>query len=100
MTTERVTVTLPQELIAEMDRLEKNRSRFVAEAVAHELARRRRAAMLQSLATPHPEAREVEQLGFASWGASFVAEDAGLLDPTAGTPVRWIEGRGFVEDRG
>ena len=42
-TVERVTVTLPNELVSEIDRREKNRSKFVAEAVRHELERRRRA---------------------------------------------------------
>jgi len=36
-TTERVTVTLPVELVEGIDRFERNRSRFIAEAVAHEL---------------------------------------------------------------
>lgn len=40
-TTERVTVTLPAEMIEHIDRFEKNRSRFIAKAVEHELARRR-----------------------------------------------------------
>jgi metal-responsive CopG/Arc/MetJ family transcriptional regulator len=32
-TTERVTVTLPAELVESIDRYERNRSRFIAEAV-------------------------------------------------------------------
>ena len=32
-TTERITVTLPTELVASIDHLEKNRSRFILEAV-------------------------------------------------------------------
>ena len=40
---ERVTVTLPDNLLRDIDRLEKNRSKFVAEAVRRELDRRRRA---------------------------------------------------------
>ena len=38
---ERVTVTLPAELVEKIDQLERNRSRFIAEAVEHELAQRR-----------------------------------------------------------
>jgi metal-responsive CopG/Arc/MetJ family transcriptional regulator len=34
---ERVTVTMPSELVAGIDRIESNRSRFIAEAVRHEL---------------------------------------------------------------
>ena len=57
MASERVTVTLPQELVEEIDRCERNRSRFIAEAVAHELALRRRQGLLRSVANPHPEGR-------------------------------------------
>jgi metal-responsive CopG/Arc/MetJ family transcriptional regulator len=46
---ERVTVTMPGSLVAEIDRYERNRSRFIAEAVRHELARRRREALLSRL---------------------------------------------------
>ena len=35
--TERVTVTLAAELVEAIDRMERNRSRFIAEAVAREL---------------------------------------------------------------
>lgn len=37
---ERVTVTLPQDLVRDIDRREKNRSKFVAEAVRRELVYR------------------------------------------------------------
>ena len=40
---ERVTVTLPNDLVRDNDRQEKNRSKFIAEAVRHEPERRRRA---------------------------------------------------------
>ena len=36
-TFERVTVTLPEELVRDIDRREKNRSRFVAEAIRREV---------------------------------------------------------------
>ena len=37
MSTERMTVTLSAELVDGIDRVERNRSRFVAQAVEHEL---------------------------------------------------------------
>ena len=46
---ERVTVTLPNDLVRDIDRRENNRSKFVAEAVRHELDRRRRAELRRSL---------------------------------------------------
>lgn len=97
-TTERVTVTLPIDLVEGIDRFERNRSRFIAEAVAHELARRRREELLRSLASPHPEAGELAATGLADWGASLPAGDEGLVDEALGKPVRWIEGQGWVEE--
>lgn len=100
MTTERVTVTLPVELVENIDRLERNRSRFIAEAVEHELARRRRAGLLRSLKSPHPESAELAEAGLAAWGASLPGGDDDLVDASAGKPVRWVEGRGWVEESG
>jgi predicted transcriptional regulator len=97
-TTERVTVTLPVEMIESIDRLERNRSRFIAEAVEHELARRRREGLLRSLKSPHPEAAELAETGLVDWSASLPADDEGLVDMSAGKPVRWVEGRGWVEE--
>jgi hypothetical protein len=96
--TERVTVTLPVELVRGIDRLERNRSRFIAEAVEHELIRRQRMGLLQSVANPHPEATELAELGLSEWGANLPTGDEDLVDPRAGKPVRWIEGQGFVEE--
>jgi len=97
-TTERVTVTLPVELIEDIDRYERNRSRFIAEAVEHELGRRRREGLLRSLKNPHPEAAELAETGLADWGASLPPDDEGLVDMNAGKPVRWLEGQGWVEE--
>jgi metal-responsive CopG/Arc/MetJ family transcriptional regulator len=52
---ERVTVTLPADVLEGIDRLERNRSRFIAQAVDRELARRRREALHDSIKSPHPE---------------------------------------------
>ncbi len=97
-TTERVTVTLPIELVEGIDRFERNRSRFITEAVEHELVRRRREGLLRSLASPHPEAMELADTGLADWGASLPSDDEGLVDEAAGKPVRWTQGQGWVEE--
>lgn len=97
-TTERVTVTLPIDLVEGIDRFERNRSRFITQAVEHELLRRRREGLLRSLASPHPEAEELAKTGLADWGASLPADDEGLVDEAAGKPVRWVEGQGWVEE--
>lgn len=96
-TTERVTVTLPVELIEDIDRLERNRSRFIAQAVEHELARRRREGLFRSLASPHPEAAELADMGLVDW-AEGLPPDEGLVDVSAGRPVRWEPTLGWVAE--
>jgi len=97
-TNERVTVTLPAEVVRGIDRLEKNRSKFVLEAVRHELHRRRREELQRSLRRPHPESEQLAEAGFGEWAGSLPAEDAAdLVDAAAGKPVRWVPGEGWVE---
>ena len=83
-TIEQITVTLPAGLLEEIDQLERNRGRFIAEAVQHELARRRRDALFQSIGSPHPETTEFADTGLDDW-TSGLLEDEGLLDPAGGT---------------
>lgn len=97
---ERVTVTLPDHLIRDIDRREKNRSRFIAEAVRRELDRRRREELRRSLENPHPESQEVAELGFEDWSRELPDEDAeALVDSSAGRSITWVPGSGWVEDR-
>ena len=97
---ERVTVTLPEDLVRDIDRREKNRSRFVAEAVRHELDRRRRDDLQRSLHNPHSENAELAEQGFEEWSHGLPEEDAGaLVDSNTGKPVRWIPGEGWMGDR-
>ncbi len=90
--TERVTITLPAYLLEEVDQLERNRSRFIAEAVRHEVTRRRRAALLESV-----PATQLVDVGLADW-TSELPDDEGLLDPAGGTAVRWVEGEGWIKE--
>src|ERR1041385_7329277 len=95
----RVTVTLPGDFIRDIDRREKNRSKFVAEAVRNELDRRRRAELRRSLQNPHPDTAELAEQGFEEWSRTLPDEDAGsLVDTNLGKPVRWVPGEGWVED--
>ena len=96
-TTERVTVTLSSELVEEIDLLERNRSRFIAEAVQHELTRRRREALLRSVQNPHPETEDLVDTGLGHWTADL-PDDDGLVDLAGGTAVRWVEGQGWVKE--
>jgi Arc/MetJ-type ribon-helix-helix transcriptional regulator len=95
---DRVTVTLPNDLVKDIDRREKNRSKFIAEAVRNELDRRRRDELRQSLDNPHPESAELADQGLEEWTRSLPEEDAAaLVDSNAGRPIRWVSGEGWVE---
>ena len=97
---ERVTVTLPTDLVRDIERREKNRSKFVAEAVRRELDRRRREELRRSLENPHPESAELAEQGFEEWTRTLPEEDAeALVDRSAGKPVRWKVGEGWVEEQ-
>src|SRR5512133_1901997 len=94
---ERVTVTLPDDLVRDIDRRERNRSKFIAEAVRRELDRRRRAELRRSLRNPHPESAEVAELGLEEWTRGLPEEDTqALVDMSAGKSVRWVPGEGWV----
>ena len=94
---ERVTVTLSAELVEGIDRLERNRSRFIAEAVEHELARRHRDALLSSIGTPHPETMDAADTGLGDW-TSELPDDEQLVDASGGTAVRWVHGQGWLKE--
>jgi hypothetical protein len=97
---ERVTVTLPGELVRDIDRQEGNRSKFVTEAVRRELERRRRAELRRSLRNPHPESLELADQGLEEWSRGLPQEDTeALLDADVGTPIHWVPGTGWAEGR-
>ena len=95
---DRVTVTLANDLVRDIDRLDKNRSKFIAEAVRNELDRRRREELRRSLHNPHPESTELAGQGLEEWTRGLPVEDTeALVNSNAGTPVRWVSGKGWVE---
>ena len=97
-TTDRVTVTLPAEVVQEIDRRERNRSRFVLDAVKRELLRRRREELRRSLGTPHPESVRLAEAGISEWAKGLPREKTeDLVDLEEGTAVRWVPGRGWEE---
>jgi Arc/MetJ-type ribon-helix-helix transcriptional regulator len=100
MVIERVTVTLPAEVVEDIDRRESNRSRFILEAVRRELKRRQRQELNRSLQNPHPETSELADAGFEGWAATLPEEKAyDLVDLRAGRSVRWVPGRGWLEGK-
>ena len=96
---ERVTVTLPEEIVRDIDRQERNRSRFILKAVEHELERRRREELRRSLRSPHPESNEVAEEDFAEWAERLPEGGEEMLDPKAGQSVRWIPGKGWIAEQ-
>jgi hypothetical protein len=100
MGTERVTITLPTEVVEDIDRRERNRSRFVLEAVRRELKRRQREELKRSLEKPHPEASALAEAGFDDWAGRLPDEKTSdLVDLRTGRAVRWVPGRGWIEGK-
>jgi len=98
-TNARVTITLPAQLVDDIKHFERNRSRFIAEAVERELARRRREGLRLSLSKPHPEASELAEAGIAEWAARLPEGDENLVDMSTGRAVCWVDGQGWTEER-
>ena len=97
---ESVTIILPDDLVRDIDRRDKNRGKFIADAIRNELDRRRRAELHRSLQNPHPEGADLAQEGLEEWTQDLPVEDTGaLVDNTAGKPIRWVPGEGWLEGR-
>lgn len=93
----RITVTLPEEVVSNIDRHERNRSRFILEAVEKELEHRRREELLASISKPHPQSDEIAEAGISEWGDWGGEGDEDLLDTEAGKSVRWSPEVGWSE---
>jgi bifunctional DNA-binding transcriptional regulator/antitoxin component of YhaV-PrlF toxin-antitoxin module len=96
---ERVTITIPKEIVRDIDRRERNRSRFILRAVQNELERQRKEELRRSMRAPHPESEQLAQAGISDWMASLPEGDADLFDLGAGAGVRWIPGQGWTEEK-
>jgi hypothetical protein len=95
----RVTVTLPGDVVRDIDQIETNRSRFILDAVRHEIQHRRRQELRRSLQHPHPETVELAELGLAEWARQLPPDDdASLVNPEGGTPIQWAPGLGWTEN--
>lgn len=97
---ERITVTLPPGLVSQIDRVDTNRSGFLARAAHRELRRLERKALKLSLDARvfTEEDRELEAAGLADYGSSLPDKDCeAMIDPSAFKPIRWVVGKGWVE---
>lgn len=66
-----------------------------------DVQRRRREEVCRSLASPHPESSELANAGLKEWRTrARRRESSELLDPGEGKPVRWVQGRGWVDAKG
>ncbi len=93
---ERVTVTLSDDLVRDIDRGEKNRSKF---GRAEGTERRRRDELGRSLIHPHPESTALAGQGLEEWSRGLPEEATDtLVDSGAGQSVRWVPEVGWVED--
>jgi hypothetical protein len=75
---------------------DRNRRRFVLPAIRREIALQRRLDLRRSLRSPHPETSKLEKARLTDW-ASTAGGRADLVEAQAGTPVRWVPGRGWRE---
>ena len=95
---ERVTVTLPAELVEAIDGIEHNRSRFVAVAVRNEILRRRREQFVVSLDNGHPDSGELTVLGLDDWATGYPPDEERIVERDAGDRVRWKECHGWFRE--
>jgi post-segregation antitoxin (ccd killing protein) len=99
-TTERVTVTLPREVVRDIAQIEPNRSRFVLEAVHHEIRRRKHDELRRSLRNPHPDSAVLTEAGGDPRAKVPPDEETHhVVDTSTGKPVRWTPGKGWAERR-
>lgn len=82
----------------EIDRHERNRSRFVLHSIQRELDSRRREELRRSLNYSHAESETLAEVGEHEWLANLPDGDEDLLDPETGQAVRWTPGQGWIEE--
>lgn len=92
----RVSITLPDHVVNEIDRWETNRSRFVLVAAQRELELRRRQELERSLRNPHPASSRVAEAGIEEWGLGRNEGDDDLLGSAAGRAIRWNPDAGWL----
>jgi hypothetical protein len=92
-----VVVRLGAHLIADVDRVTTDRTRFIRDAIRNELRRRGFADLQQSLDNPNPETPAYDDGGLEDWVGDSSNDHDQLVDPNTGTQVRWVPGTGWVK---
>ena len=92
-----VVVRLGAHLIADVDRVTTDRTRFIRDAIRNELRRSGFADLQQSLDNPNPETLAYDDGGLEDWVGDSSNDHDQLVDPTTGTQVRWVPGTGWVK---
>jgi hypothetical protein len=94
-----VTFHLPPDLLRAVDGQPTDRDAFVEQALRHELTRRAREQLRASIENPHPESREMAEVGLEDWAQTLPKDAAATMcDLSTGTPVRWADNHGWVEE--
>ena len=65
-----VTIHMPADLLSAVDEQQTSRDAFIEQAVRHEVARHEHESLRASLEAPHPESREMAEVGLAEWAQS------------------------------
>ena len=78
-----------EELVAGIERIKRNLSRFIGEAECDELKRRQRQELVRSLEESHPDSLTTAEMGVENWNQGLPAEDHNLLDPRSAMPLQW-----------
>ena len=95
---EQIKVTLPEDVIRDIDRVHGDRDKFVLELVRLELQRRRHQESWRTSVDPLPERFHASEMELDDWGQDSPEGDLfGLVDLKTGAAVRWIPGKGWVE---
>ena len=96
MAAQRIALTLPSEVITEIDRTTHDRDSFVEDAVRHEIDRRREDQLRRSLDDPHPETSKAVGSSPSNWPTGVPHDEWDeLLRSELGEEIRWEEAKGW-----
>lgn len=96
MAAQRIALTLPSEVISAIDRTTHDRDSFVADAVRHEIDRRKEAQLRRSLDSPHPETSKAAGSPLPNWPTGVPRNEWDeLLTSELGEEIRWEERKGW-----